>query len=49
MQLDSEVDEFLASLPSGKGKAVSQGWTERIRMDEWEFATMLGYDATNAL
>lgn len=44
MQLDCEIDEFLASLGS-KGKAISKGYCATIRMDEWEFATMLGYDS----
>lgn len=35
---------FLQELGT-KGKSVEEGWTETIRMDEWEYATMLGYDA----
>jgi hypothetical protein len=36
--------DFLDNLPKGKVKSIQSGWTERIRMDEWEYKVCVGDD-----
>ncbi len=41
-QFESEVDSFLEGLSREKRRSVQEGWTERVRMDPWEFGQYLG-------
>lgn len=45
LQTDSDIDSLLESIGPANAADVRNGWTVRIRMDEWEYATMLGHDA----
>lgn len=39
-----DPSDFLDNLPKGKVKSIQSGWTERIRMDEWEYKVCVGED-----
>jgi len=43
MQVDTDI-ETLELTPSQR-RNVEHGWTIRVRMDPWNYASMLGYDA----
>lgn len=45
IQSDFEVESFLQEYAPRHKRDIEHGWTARIRMDQWCFATMLGYDA----
>lgn len=39
-----DPSDFLEGLPKGKAESIRSGWTERIRMDESEYAVCVGED-----
>lgn len=39
-----DPSDFLEGLPKKKVESIESGWTERIRMDEWEYAACVGED-----
>lgn len=49
LQTEADVASFLESLPLSASKSIEQGWQTKVRMDEWEFGQMLGYDCGDRL
>lgn len=45
LQGHDDAEAFLNDLPKRKADAIREGYLERVRIDEHEFATMLGHDA----
>lgn len=41
-QFESDIDSFLDGLSQAKRRSVREGWTERVRMDPWEFRQYIG-------
>lgn len=40
-----DADAFIKSLSTKNRNNVIEGFRVRVRMEEWEYATMLGFDA----
>ncbi len=49
LQGEADIDSFLEGLSASAAKDIAAGWRTNVKMDEWEFGQMLGYDCGDRL